>query len=348
MTETQLVLPPFIENRNGAYFNTKSHRWVGEYKIKEVCEKYWSEAETSPTIDQGNGTLVYKKNFVAPEPEVFIIPEAIIHEEEVEEPIKDLPPFMFAMPDGVWYKNMLEGNFIHKDDMPSVVERFWKNRIKPKRDKGSIWNDDLTQEVIDGWVAELADILSGAALKRLADEASVVVKEKKAVKKMSEEKKKECSDGPDLSLAPVDVPAASDMVESVEKIESEPIADADIFMELDMVVGSTLAAEQEYWPLIKSKVVKNEDCDYVTKEKFLAMVAYAIHRHYPFNDRVDFIAKFCNRTIDEIKNHIAFRYKYYNWYVNYDADIGGTDYEIECEIEKYFAKFYELKDDTEF
>lgn len=61
-----LRLPPHIENRNGAYFNTQSGRWVRNDAIQRVCDSWWFEnGEQSDTIVKGNGTVFYKKGNTA-------------------------------------------------------------------------------------------------------------------------------------------------------------------------------------------------------------------------------------------------------------------------------------------
>lgn len=61
MTE-ELRLPPHIENKNGAYWNTRTMRWVGAYKIKQVCDEYWANNDLeSLTVETANGTVAYKK-----------------------------------------------------------------------------------------------------------------------------------------------------------------------------------------------------------------------------------------------------------------------------------------------
>lgn len=122
-----------------------------------------------------------------------------------------------------------------------------------------------------------------------------------------------------------------------------------IMAELDMVIGQWLAKESNlYWPKVKSSVEIDTTGDEISPEKHLAIIAFGIHKHYPFNDRILFIAAFCNRSIEVIKNYIAYRYKYSTWFESTDADIGCIDYDVENEVSEYFAKFYELKDENNF
>lgn len=69
MITEDLKLPPHIELRNGAYFNLLNQRWVGDYKIKKICDDYWENEHASPVIPTGNGAVVFKKGFVEPKKE---------------------------------------------------------------------------------------------------------------------------------------------------------------------------------------------------------------------------------------------------------------------------------------
>ena len=151
---------------------------------------------------------------------------------------------------------------------------------------------------------------------------------------------------PDLSLSAVDIP--TDVIAEQQSFQKPCVDLKSIFKELDFVVGIQVVKFSEYWPFIKSEPQINKDCDYCTGEKILAMVAYSIHKHFPFENRVQFICDFCNRSEQIIKNHIAFGYKYENWYVDDNADINGWDWDIDFEVRKYFSKYYELIDDSEF
>lgn len=103
------VLPPHIENIQGAYFNKLNNRWIGEYKIKKICDSYWADQESSSIIQTGNGVISYKKQFKRLEDEKIdkrtkeyrdskeetpiIIPEAIQHEVIEPEIINNKPTF---------------------------------------------------------------------------------------------------------------------------------------------------------------------------------------------------------------------------------------------------------------
>lgn len=107
-----IILPPHIEERNGAYFNTLNQRWVGDYKIKKICIDYWANEGASPVIPTGDGTVVFKKDFTAkvktPKKQGFksarevslhdpiIIPEAIPQKQQEIHIEKEVVPYFPA------------------------------------------------------------------------------------------------------------------------------------------------------------------------------------------------------------------------------------------------------------
>jgi hypothetical protein len=58
----ELILPPYIEERQGLYFNTKSNRWVGLYKIKAVCDEYSENMDKGGSEVNDNGIIHNFKN----------------------------------------------------------------------------------------------------------------------------------------------------------------------------------------------------------------------------------------------------------------------------------------------
>lgn len=184
MLTDELKLPPHIEFIQGTYFNKLNNRFIGEYKIKELCDRYWYEQENSATIETGDGIISYKKQFKKLDEKVdkrskeyrsnikeepIIIPSAKDYPDPILETIIEdkieLPPFVIMLPNGDCYKNMLDNSFIHKDKIKEFSDNFWKNRPKAKNNK-SIWNEvEITPEMFNEWESEIKDVAKNATTK---------------------------------------------------------------------------------------------------------------------------------------------------------------------------------------
>lgn len=58
---TELNLPPHIQIIQGAYFNTRTQRFIGDYKIEKICDEYWNEFNKKSISFNDDGVIKYRK-----------------------------------------------------------------------------------------------------------------------------------------------------------------------------------------------------------------------------------------------------------------------------------------------
>lgn len=333
----EFVLPPHIENRNGSYFNTVSGRWIGFYKIKEVCERYWFDIANKEAVDLGDGILKYQANFVEPVgkkktkekkvSEIIIVPLANIieinetqnnHEiinEETENKILDEHKDESITTTG-------------KIEEPIVVtEPILRTIRKKRKPRTKTVSASCTPAKFDQYLEDLA-VEVGVDLNKEKVVDVVLIQEK-------EEPIEDNSIQTEFNVSSVD-----DF-----KFNNSTFNKSDYYEEealVDIIVKYLKAYDVDF-QTIYDGVVKEKHKQYgMYYEEFMAAVVSAVYLNCPFADRIDFVSSVVNRDSDQIRALLGIHNIIYNFLSDDSSHYGDVFWSLSFDCSRHFARYYPI------
>lgn len=371
MTTEELKLPPHIEVIQGLYFNKLNNRWIGEYKIKQICDRYWYEQEHSATIETGNGVVSYKKDFeeetkidkrtkeykLSHKEEPIIISEAIniYNLEEVKDKFQKAEKLVNdfvkkqaieVVVETVIFESKLEEPTFTEEQKVAFKEKFDNDKkgiatsIIKELDERKENSEDISDIELPEWIQKSID----------------PVKEKAIDEKISNENK-------EIEKPPIKIKFIPPF-EAKEKVNNQfSLADIDEKTFVNSPSVMFLLETHESLEIIISDFLKKWGCDFdrlknerpiikdslddeIWYEEYAAIVCHLLFCHLPIYAKIEWISTFLNRSLKEVNCLLGI---HYNRFFNFKKQSNLNDLYPDCyldlswKIAEYFSRYYKYE-----
>lgn len=331
------ILPPHVENRNGCYFNTVNNRWVGNYKIKEVCDKYWDEMANSPVVDFGDGILHYKTNFVEPDLKkqskakkavrlkkwVDKIKENKIQEESDNLDIIDISENKFLDKPKDEIKTTLG-----KIEEPSVViEPILRTIRKKRKPRTKTIYAPCTPAKFDQYLEDLSiEICADLNCEKVDD--VILIQEKEEPVQVGS-----------TQLDIIDI-SVEEFIYNNSTFSKSDYHEEDCLID---IIGKNLKGYEVDFQTIYDSVVKEKHELYgMYYEEFMAVVVASVYLNCPFADRIDFVSSLVNRDCDQIRALLGIHNILYNFMDDDSSHYNDVFWSLNFDICRHFARYYPI------